>query len=303
MGAMAQVFSVDKVVDSPVLNRIGVQPFRAVVARTMAHAHRPLTDPLARELQERGIVVVHDFLPPDDFARSVDEADAFVQGNVPRWLHTEGTTTVRQFHLAGVDADRYPALHAWTRNERVLGTASAIEHRPFTREGVGGPLIEDIVVGDNSMPDPQTRLHVDTFHSTHKAWLFLTDVEMEDGPLKYVPGSHRMDSTRLRADYRHSVGDWFCEQDSRRVPPDEITRRGLGLVALTCPANTLVIADTCGYHGRTEGAPGHHRRALHFSFRVNPFVYRMPQARATLKRVRDAVRPSGAGPTGAGIRS
>ncbi len=38
--------------------------------------------------------------------------------------------------------------------------------------------------------DPQTNFHIDTFHATSKSWLFLRDVEEEDGPFHYVPGSH-----------------------------------------------------------------------------------------------------------------
>src|SRR5205823_14020660 len=53
--------------------------------------------------------------------------------------------------------------------------------------------------------DPQTRLHVDTFHPTVKAWLFLTNVAPDEGPLTYVTGSHRRDAARLAWEKKRSL--------------------------------------------------------------------------------------------------
>jgi hypothetical protein len=46
-------------------------------------------------------------------------------------------------------------------------------------------------------PDPQTALHSDISYPSMKAWLYLTDVALEDGPFVYVPGSHRATPARL----------------------------------------------------------------------------------------------------------
>ena len=48
-------------------------------------------------------------------------------------------------------------------------------------------------------PDPQTDLHIDTFHPTVKAFYFLTDVADDEGPFVYVPGSHRLTDARFHA--------------------------------------------------------------------------------------------------------
>ena len=53
--------------------------------------------------------------------------------------------------------------------------------------------------------DPQTNLHMDTFHSTVKAWFFLYDVPMDEGPFTYVRGSHKLTKRRLAWQKRKSV--------------------------------------------------------------------------------------------------
>ena len=53
--------------------------------------------------------------------------------------------------------------------------------------------------------DPQTELHMDTFHSTAKAWYFLYDVPEDEGPFTYVAGSHRLTKRRLAWHKRMSI--------------------------------------------------------------------------------------------------
>ena len=104
--------------------------------------------------------------------------------------------------------------------------------------------------------DPQCVLHSDTFHPTVKAWLFLTDVAADEGPFTYVPGSHRL--TPQRRAWEHAMSLKMAQQSERltrrgsfRTRPDELA--GLGLPqarAFPVRANTLVVADTHGFHAR-----------------------------------------------------
>src|SRR5581483_10234586 len=105
----------------------------------------------------------------------------------------------------------------------------------------------------------------DTFHPTVKAWLFLSDAAAEAMPFVYVPGSHRLTPQRLAWERRMSIAasrgaaDYRAAEPRlvRAVAPDELA--GLGLpapAAIAVPANTLVVADTFGFHARgSRGAP------------------------------------------------
>ena len=107
-------------------------------------------------------------------------------------------------------------------------------------------------------PDPQTNLHADTFHPTVKAWLFLTDVAEDEGPFVYVPGSHKLNGRRLAWERRKSMTvangpDRLSARGSFRIGPAELERLGYGEpTAFAVKKNTLVVADTGGFHARAR---------------------------------------------------
>jgi Phytanoyl-CoA dioxygenase (PhyH) len=268
MTDVARIFTDAKTVDSRALNRAGVQPLRAVTARLLYRLRPGSRDPLMTELRRTGVVQFDDFLPPSMLEAVTREASDFVDEGPPTWLYEHGTTQVRQFGLVGMDVERFPHLAQWRNQAEVAGLASGAERRncgPID----GGSLVEQVVLGDYSVHDIQTDLHVDTFFNTHKLWLYLDDVTEANAAFVYVPGSHLLDGARLRQEYRASLaGD---QEKSRRVTDDEVRARGLEKRVITCRRNTLMIANTCGYHCRSVGEPGASRLALHKAFRFNPF--------------------------------
>ena len=126
-------------------------------------------------------------------------------------------------------------------------------------------------------PDPQLELHSDTFHPSLKAWLFLTDVPEDQGPLTYVPGSHRLTPARLAWERARSIAiagsDRLSQRGSLRVAPDELP--ALGLPAphrFAVPANTLVAIDTSGFHARGSAARPFVRVEIWAYSRRSPFL-------------------------------
>ena len=123
-------------------------------------------------------------------------------------------------------------------------------------------------------PDPQLQLHADTFHPSMKAWLFLTDVGEDDRPLTYVAGSHRLTPARMVWEKRKSMevltsGDRLSQRGSLRISAGELGTLGLPAPTRFCvPANTLVIADTSGFHARADS----HRPSL----RIELWAYSRP---------------------------
>ena len=264
---VGRVFTDAKIVDSRALNLVGAQPFRAVLARLLYNLRPGSDDPLSTELAHTGIIVCEGFLPPDEFTTLEREADEYMTENPPTWEGSSGTTQVRHLSLASVDPGRHPQLAQWRSHRQILALASRAERRTCG-EGAGGSLLEKLAFGDCSEPDGQSDLHVDTFFSTHKFWLYLDDVSTENGAFVYVPSSHLFDRVRLRYEYLESTAS---NAKSRRVSDDEVRRRGLERRVFACSRNTLVVANTCGYHCRSVGQAGASRRALHHQFRFNPF--------------------------------
>ena len=127
-------------------------------------------------------------------------------------------------------------------------------------------------------PDLQKVLHRDTFFRALKFWFFLRPVQRQDGPFEYVPGSHRLGSSRLR--WEQTTATAAAQQrrqpnvsGSFRIREESLAELGLPRpVALTCPANTLVLADVFGFHRRGAAAHGQQRLALYGWNRPYPFL-------------------------------
>lgn len=146
----------------------------------------------------------------------------------------------------------------------------AVERRPL-RLSQGVRQYENLKQGIGQEHDPETDMHRDIFYHTHKAWFYLEDVEPANAPLVVVPRSHRMTVFDLGDIYRDSIGS---NKGSYRVPFEQKTRYDLQAKEIIVPANTLVIANTHGFHCRRRGLPGKQRHALHWSVRSNPFFSR-----------------------------
>ncbi|MCR0981984.1 phytanoyl-CoA dioxygenase family protein [Roseomonas populi] len=140
--------------------------------------------------------------------------------------------------------------------------------------------------------DPQTELHSDTFYPSMKAWLYLHDVPVEDGPFVYVPGSHRATPRRLWWERASSLswreGNGHHRRGSLRISGEMLRRLGYGPpVTYAVPANTLVVADTYGFHARGPSSRPSTRVALWAQQRRNPFLPWTGLSPTSLPAVRD----------------
>lgn len=130
----------------------------------------------------------------------------------------------------------------------------------------------------NSKPDPQTNLHSDTFHPSVKAWLFLTDVAEDEGPFVYAAGSHVVNEKRLDWEYQKSLQmnpktDAMTRRGSFRVKAKELEDMGYQAPkAFAVKKNTLVIADTYGFHARGPSVRPSTRIELWAYGRRSPFL-------------------------------
>lgn len=126
--------------------------------------------------------------------------------------------------------------------------------------------------------DPQEALHADAFHSSLKAWFFLNEVKPDEAPFTFVPGSHRFTPRRLAWEHRRSMVppaqlDRLTARGSPRVLPVELEAMDLPPArALSVPANTLVVADTVGFHARGLSVRSTERVEIWSYARRNPFL-------------------------------
>jgi hypothetical protein len=267
---LLRTVSAAKVVDNRLLNRLGIQVARALVAHGLHSVRQaPLrgaaTAAQLRALEDDGIVTIENFLPAAEFEAVRQEALQLLAARDGR-VHVHGPNRVHQRALS--EADNMPHLEGFFRHPALRDLLDAGERMTIDPQRALF-AVEELSQGDADDLDPETELHADVFFATHKGWLYLDDVTVHNAPFVYVKGSHKMPTARLRYEYAASCTD---DRRSRRITPAERTERGLVETVCFAPANTLVVANTCGYHRRLRGRPGGARRAVHFSHRHNPFL-------------------------------
>lgn len=261
---------------SATLNRLGLHAGRLIAAHAVNRLRLMLLSPLAeparrREFRERGFVVIPDFLPPAQFDALQREVRA-ARGEVRECI--QGDTLTHRILLDEATLATMPALgHLFARPgfEPLLKYCAACLKRPLY-------YVQSIKNGYvDGPPDPQKTLHSDTFHPTMKAWFFIDAVPLDGGPFTYVPGSHRLSLARLKWEYERScraasLRDGYSEKGSMRARPEDLAALGLPEpVRLTVEPNTLVVADTHGFHCRGQARPGTSRLEIWAYSRTNPF--------------------------------
>ena len=273
----ARSFLDNPLIGSDRLNRRGLHVWRVRTASALAERRRArledAVDRADREAFKRdGYVEKRDFLPPDQFARMRDQLLAW---RGPAREMVQGDTITRRYAVDPELLDAVPAMAAFTQDSSWRALARYVAS--FDIE----PLlyVQTILTQRRAAPaDPQTNLHADTFHPSMKAWLFLEDVRSEDGPLTYVPGSHRLTPERLAWERERSLrvrddGDYLSARGSFRIERAELAQLSLPEpTAFTVPANTLVIADTFGFHARAHSSRPSTRIELFAYSRRNPFL-------------------------------
>jgi hypothetical protein len=206
-----------------------------------------------------GFVVKRQVLPPDQF-EALSEQVQSRRGTAREMLM--GDTVTRHIPVDEAFVASAPALAALLQGRLWNGLTRYVAASRRAPQAYVQTVVTHTRLG---VRDPQTLLHSDAFAPTMKAWYFLNDVGDDDAPLCYVPGSHRLTPARLawelrqarRADAPHLDGHATkpngLPPDPRRVDKSELASMDLGLPArLVVPANTLIVADTFGFHKRAQ---------------------------------------------------
>jgi hypothetical protein len=276
LGTGAKSFVDNPILGSEALNRHGLHVTRLNLAHALAWSRRRrLAGAVPPEWRERfdrdGFVEVRNFLTADAFERL---RDALLSAEFDAREQQQGNAVTRRVPIGPDLLASVPELRNLVASKR---WRSLLAYVASTR---AEPLyyLQTIVSGHApGGPDPQLELHADTFHPSLKAWLFLTDVTDDQGPLTYVPRSHRLTPERIAWERARSVtiaaSDPLSQRGSLRIASEELPALKLPPPRrFAVPANTLVVIDTCGFHARGS-SDGPTVRAEIWAFaRRTPFV-------------------------------
>lgn len=275
-----QSFLDNRFVGSYVLNLCGFHVVRMLVSHALFHFRLllllPLVDKADRKaFREQGYLVKPNFLPEAAFAALKEEICNY-KGEV-REIN-EGDTLTERVWVPSTQQAALPECHRLIQHQglsKLMRYVSSKNRIPLFH-------LENIIQHHEgyAVKDLQKDPHTDTFHPTVKGWLFMNDVD-ENGPFQYIPTSHRLSWEKIKWQYRESLISAKSRQaripgrywtGAFRVSEQDRVRMNLPPIkAFKVPANTLVIANTHGFHCRGHATKKAHRLAIWMQMRDNPF--------------------------------
>lgn len=274
---LIRVFTSDKLVKSKLLNYWGLQVFRMKLAQKI-YTNRRVKIPayLSNDFDtfdKLGVLQYDNFLNKKDFDELKNECELIKQNeNWKKHGRKDGPNMIYILDIFSLDIKKYPAISNLLTNEKLTHIFSVVERRPIdisNKEII--VQFQYLIQGlEDGTQDPETDLHTDTFFNTHKAWLYMNDVDIENGPFVFVPKTHNIFlNGRLEKERMFSID--INSKGSRRIKYEELENLKLTEKIYTCKENTLLLANTLGYHRRMRGEFGFDRLTIAFSARFNPF--------------------------------
>ncbi|MES0882438.1 phytanoyl-CoA dioxygenase family protein [Roseibium sp. SCP14] len=274
----AKSFCDNPIIGSRQLNEAGLHVKRIKLAEKMADSRRRRLKHLVcetdRTAYERdGFIAKRNVLSDEDLAGLRQEIETT---RFDAWDMRQGNAVTRFIPLPPKVLKNLPHLR------------SLVWGKPF-QNGLryvastnGDPLVYLHIVMTNPegkrKADPQTAFHSDTFHQTAKSWFFLYDIDDAEGPFTYIPGSHRLTEERLAWEYEQSLTashdkNRLHARGSFRLPANQLGRlKYPEPVRFAVPGNTLIVADTHGFHARAVSDKSSVRVGIYGSLRRNPFL-------------------------------
>lgn len=274
----AKSFRDNPLIGSRRLNEAGLHVKRIKLAERMADARRKrlshLVSPGEQEnYAQNGFIETRNLLSAEDLAGLRHEVETT---RFDAWDMVQGNAVTRFIPLPPKVLKNLPFL------QKVVWGKPFQNGLRYVASSDGDPLVYLHIVMTNPdsdrRADPQTAFHSDTFHTTAKAWFFLYDIDDAEGPFTFIRGSHRLTKERLEWEHEQSLvaadhKNRLHARGSFRLQANELERLKYPQPdRFAVPGNTLVVADTHGFHARAKSDKPSVRVGIYGSLRRNPFL-------------------------------
>tara|TARA_B100002051_G_C16732371_1_gene639053 strand:- start:531 stop:1433 length:903 start_codon:yes stop_codon:yes gene_type:complete len=275
-----KIFSDQKKLHSKILNLLGVQPFRTWIAHKIKERNQrfviiDMPKNMKAQMEENGYVKIERALKKNQqfFDLRKECKNAFDNHPNRNYVDDKDASYI-WINLDSKELKYYPRikefLHSdlmelfynmsiYNQSQRISFNEISINlHRVWTKKGFSR--------------ESNQKLHTDIFFPSTKGWLYLDDVKNNEGPLVYVPKSNKIDFWRLKFEYKSSL---FSNNDSGswRITEKELKTQFKNEKILDVKSNTMIIADTMGFHRRGDTIDDKPRDTIHFYIRKSPFKF------------------------------
>tara|TARA_B100000787_G_C16175047_1_gene288526 strand:+ start:678 stop:1556 length:879 start_codon:yes stop_codon:yes gene_type:complete len=278
---LVSIFTTQKNVEFKILNLFGLQILRYSFSKIMYLISGLFfyDKKILQNYDENGYLLIDNFLDKDEYIKLKDEFEIIINTkgkniyDTATATHKNANSSINhiayEFQNDPEVKVKFPSINKFYNNVKVCGLFKNAERKNninlFMR-------IERIETKDEFKNDANAYWHADTFHDTHKGWLYLTDVKKENGPFNYLVGSSRFSFSRMMWEYHNSIQSFLDTSLSYGFLNDKLSHKyEAKKIEVTCKENSFLMANTHGYHRRGDAEPNQIRDGFAFYVRENPF--------------------------------
>ena len=277
---ISQIFTSKKNINVKIFNILGLQIFRYLLAKIVFFFSKIFfqDSKLLKSYENEGFHLIENFLLEKDFSRVKEEFSKIfdiekkARNTYKDFLDQKNSSIdyyLYEFEDNMFNKNTYPGLYQVLKDKKINDFFRSAEKKKkitlFMR-------LERVITKDELKNDDNAHWHVDTYHNTHKAWIYLTDVKKENGPYNYVVGSNKFSLERLFWEYSNSIKTIFYKNYlSFFIPEKNFKKLEKKKIEIISRKNSFMITNTHGYHRRGDAKANQVRDAISFFTRENPF--------------------------------
>ena len=278
---LISIFTTEKIVDFKILNLFGLQILRYLFSKiiNLIFSFFFHNKKILHNYNNDGYLLIDNFLDLHEYKKLKDEFEIIINtkgknvyesaNDNHKTLNSSINYTTYDYEDNSISEVKFPNIKKFYNNTKVNELFRNAENKKDIHLLM---RLERIQTKDNFKNDANAHWHVDTFHDTHKGWLYLTDVKKENGPFNYLAGSNNFSFMRLIWEYKNSTQFFFNKNLTPFFVNEEISKKYESKkIQFTCHENCFLIANTHGYHRRGDADPNQIRDAIAFYTRENPF--------------------------------
>lgn len=275
------IFTTQKRVESKILNILGLQILRYLFSKIVYFISGFFfrNKKILKNYDNDGYLLIDNFLDQDDFIKLKKEFEIIINTrgkniyDISNLNHKKANSSINhlayEFKNDPEINEKFPNIGKFYNNVKVRELFKNSERKKnfnlFMR-------IERIITKDEFKNDANSYWHADTFHDTHKGWLYLTDVKKKNGPFNYLVGSNKFSFSRTMWEYKNSIKSFLEVTLSLGFLDHKLSEKyEAQKIEITCKENSFLIANTHGYHRRGHAEPNQIRDSFAFYVRENPF--------------------------------